>query len=235
MLPAFVRKHYFENCIKTKSCPEELPRPPARTDYTYFGPLYRTWNLQNRWEKCVFLVYAPSLEALFAILCSTACILHDIFTFSQCFRHHFAEKWTLLSEVTSHKYVKANTASRICRTGVAMISLSWSRRLWTAYCLQYDMSYMCRHDVFILESPFLNCILPARWYVVYMSPWCLHPGVADFELHTACNMICRIHVAMMSSSWSRRLRIACFLSPTYSWLPGMNWRAVVCPPQRAFN
>ena len=132
----------------------------------------------NRWEKYVFLVYASSLEALFAILCSTACILHDIFTFSQCFRHHFAEKWTLLSEVTSHKYVKANTASKICRTGVAMISLSWSRRLWTAYCLQYD--------------------------VVYVSPWCLHLGVPVFELHTACKMICCIHVAMTSSSWSRR-------------------------------
>ena len=155
--------------------------PPPRSHGLHL--LYRTWNLQNRWEKFVFLVYAPSLEALFAILCSTACILHDIFTFSQCSRHHFAEKWTLLSEVTSHKYVKANTASRICRTGVAMISLSWSRRLWTAYCLQYDMSYMCRHDVFILESPFLNCTLHARWYVVYMSPWCLHLGVADFELH----------------------------------------------------
>ena len=90
-LPAFVGKHDFENCIKTKSCTEELPRPPVRTDYTYFGPLYRTWNLQNRWEKRIFIVYAPSLDALFAIWCSTACILHDIFPFSQCFRHHFAE------------------------------------------------------------------------------------------------------------------------------------------------
>ena len=133
-LPAFVGKHDFENCIKTKSCPEELPRPPVRTDYTYFGALDRTWNLQNRCEKCVFLVYAPSLEALFAILCSTACILHDIFTFSQCFRHHFAEKWTLLSEFTSHKYGRLTLPARY-------------------------VVFTCRHDVVLLESPTLNCML----------------------------------------------------------------------------
>ena len=120
--------------IKTKSCPKELPRPPDRTDYTYFGALYRTWNLQNRWEKCVFLVYAPSLEALFAIMCSTACILHDIFTFSQCFRHHFAEKWTLLSEFTSHKCGRLTLPARY-------------------------VVFTCRHDVVLLESPALNCML----------------------------------------------------------------------------
>ena len=32
------------------------------------------------------------------------------------------------------------------------------------------------------------------------------------EARTACK-ICRIHVAMMSSSWNRRLRLACFHSP----------------------
>ena len=31
---------------------------------------------------------------------------YTIFTFSQCFRHPFAEKWTPLSEVTSHRYVR---------------------------------------------------------------------------------------------------------------------------------
>ena len=84
--------------------------------------------------KCVFLVYGPSLEALFAIMCSTACLLHDIFTFSQCFRHHFAEKWTLLSEFTSHKYGRLTLPARY-------------------------VVFTCRHDVVLLESPALNCML----------------------------------------------------------------------------
>ena len=84
--------------------------------------------------KCVFLVYAPSLEALFAILCSTACILHDIFTFSQCFRHHFAEELTLLSEFTSHTYGRLTLPARY-------------------------VVFTCRHDVVLLESPTLNCML----------------------------------------------------------------------------
>ena len=45
---------------------------------------------KNRLETCVFPVYGPSLEALFAIMRSTACILDDIFTFSPCFRRHLA-------------------------------------------------------------------------------------------------------------------------------------------------
>ena len=43
--------------------------------------------------KCVFPAYGPSLEALFVILCSTVCILDDIFLFLRRFRHHLAEEW----------------------------------------------------------------------------------------------------------------------------------------------
>ena len=132
MLPALAGEHDFEHCINAKSYQKELLRPSNRTDYNHSGAVYGTWNLQNRLGKCVFSPYVPSLEASFAIMCSIACILDDIFTFSQCFRHHFAEKWTLFSEVASHKYVRLT--------------------------------------------------VPAR-YDVYMSPWYLLLGVADFELH----------------------------------------------------
>ena len=120
--------------MKAKSCQKELLRPSNRTDYTHFGALNATWKLQNRWDKCVFLVYGPSLEALFAIICSTACILHDIFTFSQCFRHHFDEKWTLFSDFTSHTYGRLTLPARY-------------------------VVFTCRHDVVLLESPALNCML----------------------------------------------------------------------------
>ena len=83
-----------------------------------------TCNLQSRLEKCVFLVYGAFLEALFAIMCSAACIPGDIFIFSPCLRHHFADKWTLLSEVTSHKYVRLTLPAR-CRIHVAMMSTTW--------------------------------------------------------------------------------------------------------------
>ena len=106
LLPAVVGESDFQKCMNAKSCQKQLLRPSNRTDYTYFGAVYGTWNLQNLWEKCVFLVYVPSLEALFAPMCSTACILNEILIFSQCFRHDFASKWTLLSEVTSHKHVR---------------------------------------------------------------------------------------------------------------------------------
>ena len=94
------------------------------------------WHLEfaKSMGKCVSLVYGPFSEALFAIMCSTACILHDIFTFSQCFRHHFAEKWTLLSEFTSHTYGRLTLPARY-------------------------VVFTCRHDVVLLESPALNCML----------------------------------------------------------------------------
>ena len=44
-----------------------------------------------------------------------------------------------------------------------------------------------------------------------------------------------MHVLMISSPYSRRFRFACFLSPICCCMPSMNWRAAVCPPQRAFN
>ena len=84
-LPAFVGKHDFENCINTKSCPEELPWPPVSTDYTYLGALYRTWNLQNRCESVYFLFMHPLWR-----LCLPFCVLPHVFctTFSH-FRNAF--------------------------------------------------------------------------------------------------------------------------------------------------
>ena len=82
LLPALVGEHDFQKCMNVKSCQKQLLRPSNRTDYTYFGAVYGTWNLQNRWEKRVFLVYMPALEALFAAVCSTACIFNEILILS---------------------------------------------------------------------------------------------------------------------------------------------------------
>ena len=112
LLPALVGEHDFQKCMNVKSCQKQLLSPSNRTDYTYFGAVYGTWNLQNRWGKCVSLVHVPSLETLFAPVCSTACILNEIYTFSQCLRHDFASKLTLLSDVTSHRCVRLPLPAR---------------------------------------------------------------------------------------------------------------------------
>ena len=114
LLPALVGEHDFQKCMNVKSCQKQHLSPSNRTDYTYFGAVYGTWNVQNRLEKCGFLVYVPSLEALFARMCSTACIFDEILIFSRCFRNDFAENGTLLPEVTPHN-----------RIHVAMMPSSW--------------------------------------------------------------------------------------------------------------
>ena len=48
LLPALVGEHDFQKCMNVKSCQKHLLRPSNRTDYTYFGAVYGTWNLQNR-------------------------------------------------------------------------------------------------------------------------------------------------------------------------------------------
>ena len=149
LLPAFVGEHDFENCINVKSHQKPLLRPSTRTDYTQSGPLYGTWNLQNRWEKCIFLVYVPSLEALFAPMCSTACISHENFIFSQCFRHDFASKLTML-EVTSHKYVRLPLPARY------------------VVCMPPWCLWIHRIHVVLLESPTLNCML------YFALHWCAY-------------------------------------------------------------
>ena len=147
------READFQKCMNVKSCQKQLLRPSNRTDYTYFGTVYGTWNLQNRLEKCVFLVYVPSLEALFAPMCSTACILHEIYIFSPCFRHDFASKLTLLSEVTSHKYVRLPLPAR--------------------YVVYMSPRYL--HSGSIESTDSIESVKP-------LNP-CRLAGIADFELH----------------------------------------------------
>ena len=74
LLPALVGEHDFRKCMNVKSCQKQLPSPSNRTDYTYLGAVYGTWNSQNRWEKCVFLVYGPSLDA-----CLPLCVVPHSF------------------------------------------------------------------------------------------------------------------------------------------------------------
>ena len=126
-----------------------LLRPSNRTDYTHSGGVYGAWNLQNRLEMCI-----SCLWTLFGVF-----VCHYMF-----YRMYFGWQfrifamlsssfcWKLDPALGSHiaQIFKANTACKICRIHVAMMSSSWSRRLWIAYCLE-DMSYTCRHDVFILE------------------------------------------------------------------------------------
>ena len=59
LLPALVGEHDFENRMKVKSCQKELLRPSNRTDYTNFGSVDGTWNLQNRWGNVYFLFMDP--------------------------------------------------------------------------------------------------------------------------------------------------------------------------------
>ena len=44
-----------------------------------------------------------------------------------------------------------------------------------------------------------------------------------------------VQAVTISSSCNRRLLIACFPSPIGNCMQSINWRAAVCPPQRAFN
>ena len=67
-LPASVGEYDSQKCMHVKLCQKQLLRPSNRTDYTYFGAVSGTWNLQNRWGTCVFPAYGSSLEALFAII-----------------------------------------------------------------------------------------------------------------------------------------------------------------------
>ena len=152
LLPALVEEHDSRKCMNVKSCQKQLLRPSNRTDYTYFWAVYGTWDLPNRWEKCVFLVYVPSLEALFAPMCSTACIFNKILIFSQCFRHDFVENGTLLREVTPHKYVRLALPVR------HVVYMS-------PWCLWIHWTHWI-HWIHVLlpESPTVNCMLiPPPW------------------------------------------------------------------------
>ena len=112
VLPALGGEHDFENWSNVKSWQKDLLRPSNPTDYTHFGAGHCIWNLQNCYEKCVFPPYGPSLAALFAIMCSTACISDGIFLFLLCFRCYFVEKRTPVSEFTSHKCVRLTVLAR---------------------------------------------------------------------------------------------------------------------------
>ena len=85
LLPAFVGEHDFQKCMNVKSCQKQLLSPSNRTDYTYLGAVYGTWNLQNRWEKVYFLLMDPLWK-----LCLPLCVLPHAFlmTFSHI-RHAF--------------------------------------------------------------------------------------------------------------------------------------------------
>ena len=109
MLPALVGEHDFQKCKNVKSCQKHLLRPSNRTDYTYFGAVYGTWNSQNRWEKCVFLVYVPSLEVLLPL-----CVLpHAFWMKFAYFRNAFVMICFKIDlEVTSHKYVRLPLPAR---------------------------------------------------------------------------------------------------------------------------
>ena len=94
VLPAHVVDHDSEDRIHAKSCQKPSLRHSKHTGYTHSGPVYGTWKLQSRFEKCVFSVYGPSLKAPFARMCSIACILDSIFKLSPRVRPHFAKKLT---------------------------------------------------------------------------------------------------------------------------------------------
>ena len=55
------------------------------------------------------------------------------------------------------------------------------------------------------------------------------------QINTISVLFPAVQAVTISSSCNRRLLIACFPSPIGSCMQSINWRAAVCPPQRAFN
>ena len=110
------------------------------------SPALQSHGLHPFWGCLWPLEFAKSMRKMYFLfmdplwrLCLPLCVLPHafcmtLFTIPQCFRHHFAEKWTLLSELTSHKYVRLTLPARY-------------------------IVFTCRHNVVLLESPALNCML----------------------------------------------------------------------------
>ena len=117
-------EHDFQKCMNVKSCQKQLLSPSNRTDYTYFGAVYGTWNLQNRWEKIYFLLMEPLWK-----LCLPLCNLPHAFwmTFSH-FRLAFAiilRKNATRTRKLIARTCKASTACKVCRIHVAMMTSFW--------------------------------------------------------------------------------------------------------------
>ena len=55
------------------------------------------------------------------------------------------------------------------------------------------------------------------------------------QINTISVLFPAVQAVTISSSCNRRLQIACFPSPIGNCMQSINWRAAVCPPQRAFN
>ena len=55
------------------------------------------------------------------------------------------------------------------------------------------------------------------------------------QINTISVLFPAVQAVTISSSCNRRLLIACFPSPIGNCMQSINWRAAVCPPQRAFN
>ena len=57
-----------------------------------------------------------------------------------------------------HLHISAMLLSSFCWKSWLRSPLSHCTNTWGSHCLQ-DMSYTCRHDVFVLESPTSTCML----------------------------------------------------------------------------
>ena len=55
------------------------------------------------------------------------------------------------------------------------------------------------------------------------------------QINTISVLFPAVQAVTISSSCNRRLLIACFLSPIGKCMQSIDWRAAVCPPQRAPN
>ena len=124
----------LKTALRQNHARKSFPGPPFARITPTLGLFIAPGICKIAGKSVYFLFMHPLWRLCLPFMCSTACILHDIFTFSQCFRHHFAEKWTLLSEFTSHKCGRLTLPARY-------------------------VVFTCRHDVVLLESPALNCML----------------------------------------------------------------------------
>ena len=130
MLPALVGEHYFANRHKAISFQNLIFWHPNPPFVTAKRILaLSTFNTK------------PPLKIKMGDMLGSVC--HTVF-----YRMHFG----------FHLHISAMLLSSFCWKSWLRSPLSHCTNTWGSHCLQ-DMSYTCRHDVFVLESPTSTCML----------------------------------------------------------------------------
>ena len=156
----------------------------------------------------------PTLEALFSITSVLACILKQIFIFSALILPLF-----LGTSVDRHFYLRLHSGSNFHISTLGFVTpleklclMSFASRMY--FWLSFHISAL--DFVTTLEQ------LHMMSFASRMHFW--------FKFH-----LLAVDFVIITEKWDRRSSIACSCSHIISLWPIKNWRAAVCPPQRAFN